>query len=131
MGRALDHYRAAEAVLSKCEERAPLCYVYIGLASAALWGMRTEEGLAASEQAVAIAERLGSEALWAHAATQRAYHLWASGRIRDGIELGERAWLDGRTASTTQWPLLSLRGRARRMPYVEPGPGAAARVAGR
>ena len=93
VGRALDHYRAAEAVLSKCEERAPLCYVYIGLASAALWGMRTEEGLAASEQAVAIAERLGSEALWAHAATQRAYHLWASGRITDGIELGERAWL--------------------------------------
>jgi class 3 adenylate cyclase len=92
VNRALEHYRVAEAVLSKGEERAPLCYVYIGLASAAIRGMRTEEGLAASERAVAIAERLGSEALWVHAATQRAYHLWASGRIGEGTELGERAW---------------------------------------
>jgi class 3 adenylate cyclase len=92
VNRALEHYRAAEAALSDGPERAPLCYVYIGLASAALWGMRTEEGLAWSERAIEIAERLGSETLWAQAATQRAYHLWASGRIGDGIELGERAW---------------------------------------
>jgi eukaryotic-like serine/threonine-protein kinase len=92
VNRALEHYRAAEAALSDGPERAPLCYVYIGLASAALWGMRTEEGLVASERALDIAERLGSETLWAQAATQRAYHLWASGRIGEGIELGERAW---------------------------------------
>jgi class 3 adenylate cyclase/tetratricopeptide (TPR) repeat protein len=115
VNRALEHYRVAEAVLSKGEERAPLCYVYIGLASAALWGMRTEEGLVASERAVDIAERLGSEALWAHAATQRAYHLWASGRIGEGTELGERAW---QTANRLNHALAAFVAAWTRAPYA-------------
>ena len=114
VNRALEHYQVAEAVLSEGEERAPLCYVYIGLASASLWGMRGE-GLAAADRAVEIAERLGSDALWAHAATQRAYHLWASGRIGDAMELADRAW---RTADRLNHAMAAFVATWTRCPYA-------------
>ncbi len=92
LDRALEHYRAAEAVLSRGPERVPLGYLYTGMASAAFYAMRTEEGLAAGRRAVEIAERLGNEALWANAAPPHALHLFASGRLAEARALLERAW---------------------------------------
>ena len=93
--RALTHYRAAEAVLGQGPERAPLGHLYVSLASAALWGVRTDEGLAASRRAMEIGERLGNKALWTTGAALRGFHLWASGRLGEALPLLERAWEAG------------------------------------
>jgi class 3 adenylate cyclase len=90
--RALEHFRAAEAVLGQGEERAPLAALYVGLATAAAWGVRTDEGLAASRRAMEMAERLGNEGLWAMGAALHGHHLWASGRCAEAFALVERAW---------------------------------------
>ncbi|MGH7896061.1 MAG: serine/threonine-protein kinase PknK, partial [Candidatus Binatia bacterium] len=92
IGRALEHLRAAEPVLAAGPERPARGYLYIGFASAAVWGVRNEEGLVASRRAMEIAERLGDEALWANAATLHGYLLADSGQVRDGLAMLERAW---------------------------------------
>ncbi|MGI8553548.1 MAG: hypothetical protein ACR2PL_22595 [Dehalococcoidia bacterium] len=76
------HYRAAEALLGE---------VSVGLAVAALRAVHIEEGLAASKRALAIGERLGDQGLWAHAALLHGWHLWASGRVGEGMALPDRA----------------------------------------
>src|SRR5439155_15012823 len=90
--RAFDHHRQAEALLVDGGESADLGYVLVCLALASVWGLRTAEGLEASEQAMQLADRLGNERLWATAAAQRGHHLIASGRIDEGMDLVERAW---------------------------------------
>jgi class 3 adenylate cyclase/tetratricopeptide (TPR) repeat protein len=92
IGRAMEHFRAAEPVLTAGPERAAQVYYYIGLASAALWGVRQEQGLAASRRAVEIVERLGLEPLWANAAALHGWFLCSGGRVREGMALLERAW---------------------------------------
>jgi class 3 adenylate cyclase len=90
--RALTHLRQAEEILAKAPESSALGYVYVGLALASIWGMRTEEGLAAAERAVELAERLENERLWTAAVSQRGHHLSAGGRPGEGLGLVERAW---------------------------------------
>jgi tetratricopeptide (TPR) repeat protein len=89
--RALRHYRAAEAVLGQGPERTPLGYLYVGIASAAIWGERIEEGEAAARRALEIGDRLGHEALRANAASLHGYHLTSSGRIEEGLARITRA----------------------------------------
>ena len=60
--RALDHYRRAEAILAGGGDDAGLGYVHAGLALASLWGMRPDDGLAASDHALEVAVRLGNDA---------------------------------------------------------------------
>jgi class 3 adenylate cyclase len=90
--RALTHLREAEEILAKAPESSALGYVYVGLALASIWGMRTEEGLAAAERAVELAERLENERLWTAAVAQRGHHMTAGGRPGGGLDLVERAW---------------------------------------
>jgi class 3 adenylate cyclase/tetratricopeptide (TPR) repeat protein len=90
--RAMDEFHAAERVLSKGPERVSLGHMYIGLATAAVYAMRTEEGLAAADRALEIAEHIGNDNLWGSAAMMRGWHLWSTGRLREGIELLTAAW---------------------------------------
>jgi tetratricopeptide (TPR) repeat protein len=90
--RALVHFRAAEAVLAKGPERASLVELHTGIAFAAIWGLRLDEGLTSARRAMEIAERLNDERLWCRAASIYGRHLWASGRIKEGTDLMERAW---------------------------------------
>ena len=107
--RAVAHLRQAEQILAKGPEGSALGHVYVGLALASVWGMRTDEGLAASERAMQLAERVGvtdfyrqlegrtkpdvpHERLWAAAVAQRAHHLAAGGRPGEGLRLVEQAW---------------------------------------
>jgi tetratricopeptide (TPR) repeat protein len=83
--QALDHYRTAERVLSKEEETSATGYTYIGLAGAGLWATNTEEGLEASQRAMAIADRLGREVLWANGAAMYGWHLCAAGKPVEGL----------------------------------------------
>lgn len=89
---ALVHFRTAEALLAQRPEQASLGHIFIGRAAAALAGVQTEEGLAASKRAMEVAERLGDEALWANAACLHGSHLCASGQLAAGLGLLDRAW---------------------------------------
>jgi class 3 adenylate cyclase len=105
--RALAHLHQAEQILVRGPEGSALGYVYVGLALASVWGMRTEEGLSASERAMQLAERLGvvdlyqqlegrtdlpHDRLWAASAAQHGHHLAASGSHGEGLGLVEQAW---------------------------------------
>jgi class 3 adenylate cyclase/tetratricopeptide (TPR) repeat protein len=89
---ALEHYRAAEAAVGQQPDSVPLGYLYVGLASAGIWGYRMGEGSAAADRAMAIAESTGNEALWANAAALKGWFLAMSDHMREGLELLERAW---------------------------------------
>ena len=90
--RALDHYRAAGAILTRGPARSALGYVVFGLAATALWAMRTEEGLAQVEQALEIADRRGNDSLARNAIALRGHHVLCSGHLADGFRGLERAW---------------------------------------
>jgi tetratricopeptide (TPR) repeat protein len=90
---AFVHYHAAEAALGDQPDSVPLGYLYVGLASAGLWGYRMEEGSAAADRAMAIAESTGNETLWANAAALKGWFLAASDRMREGKDLLEEAWV--------------------------------------
>ncbi|HUR14455.1 MAG TPA: AAA family ATPase, partial [Mycobacteriales bacterium] len=90
---ALEHYRAAEAALGEQPDSVPLGYLYVGLASAGLWGYQMQEGHAAADRAMAIAGSTGNEALWANAAALKGWFLAMTDHMRDGLDLLERAWV--------------------------------------
>ncbi|MEK7295578.1 MAG: AAA family ATPase, partial [Actinomycetota bacterium] len=89
---AMEHFRAAEAVLAQGPERASLVVMYTGIATAALWGLRNDKGLLSARRALEIADRLNDERLWCTAAPLFGWHLWSSGRMSEGIDLMELAW---------------------------------------
>jgi DNA-binding CsgD family transcriptional regulator len=90
--RALDHYRAAEDILTRTTPGSALGRVYIGLAQAACWNVQANEGLQASGKALEIAEAVQDETLWADAAMIRGGHFCSSGRVNQGFALMEQAW---------------------------------------
>ena len=90
--RALDHYRAASAILTRGPTHSALGYVVFGLAATALWAMRTEEGLAQVEQALEIADRRGNDGLARNAIALRGHHVLASGHVDDALRGLETAW---------------------------------------
>jgi class 3 adenylate cyclase len=114
IGRAREHFTAAETVLGQGPERPAQALLYIGMATAALWGLRTDEGLATSQRAMEIAERLGSEGLWANAAVLRGWHLSERDDVAGGLALMKRGWeiadrLDHQAAFLAAW-FLGTRG---------------------
>jgi tetratricopeptide (TPR) repeat protein len=92
IARAHEHFQKAEAALGddQCEPiRARLHY---GISLAAGRTLQTEIGLAASERAMQIADRLEDRVLWALAAARRAECLICTGRLMEGFALVNRAW---------------------------------------
>jgi class 3 adenylate cyclase len=92
INKAREHFAAAEPYLSEGPERSAQAYFYMGIAANALYGVRTNEGLQTARRATEIAEHIGDEGLWAATASMLAWHLVFSGRIREGLELGARAY---------------------------------------
>jgi ATP/maltotriose-dependent transcriptional regulator MalT len=85
---AREHFRAAEPLLEQLGGTARLS-IYIGIASTAMWSVRTEEGLDASKRAMNLAPPNGAE--FAHASALHAWHVAATGRLAEARELGDRA----------------------------------------
>ena len=84
--------RAAQAVLEQRPEAESLRILCRGLATAASWGARTQEGLAASQRELELGARAGDQALSAHGAVQQGWHLIAAGCLSDGLGFMERGW---------------------------------------
>ncbi len=85
---AREHFRAAELVLGQLGDAARLS-IYTGIASTAMWSVRTAEGLDASQRAMKLAPP--NEAEFAHASALHAWHVAATGRLAEAQELGDRA----------------------------------------
>jgi|GEM_PF-6258914 len=101
--RAREELRAAEEVFLQGPDSPAAGYFHIGRAGAALWELRTSEGLLASRKAMDIAEALGDEALWASAASMHGWHVAMSGRVDEGLALCERAWQIADRLNTFVW----------------------------
>ncbi len=103
--KAIEHLRAAEAVLAKAPESAALGHTYVGLASAAVYGLRTNEGVEAAVRAAAIGERIGREGIRSTAIGLLGFHLWANGSLAEGERLLDEAW---ETADRMDHPTLGF-----------------------
>ena len=107
--RALAHYRSAEAILSEQPAGSALGYVQFGQAATASWGLWTEEGLAAAERALAIADEVGNDRLRRNAAAHKGFHLAAAGRLDEAITVLDETWAeadaarDAAAAFTSTW----------------------------
>jgi DNA-binding SARP family transcriptional activator/energy-coupling factor transporter ATP-binding protein EcfA2 len=133
---ALAQFQAAEAVIARRPARRSLGYLYVGMASAATFGLRTERLEAASRQAPELAEALGDDRLAGWAAYQRAWWAFNRGRLAESLALHERGPRhrrapgrrpDGRLGGVRAGPPeRHLPGRPRhRRGLMQPGPGAA------
>jgi DNA-binding SARP family transcriptional activator/ATP/maltotriose-dependent transcriptional regulator MalT len=87
---ALAQFQAAEAVIARRPARRSLGYLYVGMASAATFGLRTDRLEAASRQALELAEALGDDRLAGWAAYQRAWWAFNRGRLAESLALHER-----------------------------------------
>jgi class 3 adenylate cyclase len=90
--RALEHFRAAEAVAAQGPESAALAALYCGFATAYITGLRTDDGLAAGARALDILERVNHEGVKASALMLHGWHLFHRGRLGDGLQEIRRAW---------------------------------------
>ena len=88
---AMEHYRKAEAILGKGPDSRSKANLYAGMSMAALQLMLREEGLAWSGSAMEISERIGNEETWIVAASLRALHLFAGGRLAQALTLIDEA----------------------------------------
>lgn len=92
MPRALDHLRAAEAIVGRSPSSPVLGDIHARRAGAGVWTIRSEEGVVQARRALAIAERNGDEALAAAAAMQLGWHVMGLGSPREGLQLLDGAW---------------------------------------
>lgn len=88
--RASAHFRTAlDLAGSDPRLRA---YALVGLASTALWRSELEEGEAAAEEALGIADQLGDRMLYANAASFLGWHRAGLGQIDGGLDLMDACW---------------------------------------
>jgi DNA-binding SARP family transcriptional activator/energy-coupling factor transporter ATP-binding protein EcfA2 len=87
---ALGHFQAAEAVIARGPARPSLGYLYVGMAAAAVFGLRTDRLEVAAGRALELGEALGDDRLAGWAAYQRAWWAFNRGRLAEGLALHER-----------------------------------------
>ena len=85
----LAHYRAAETRLKHRPNR-QLAYLYVGMAMAAVFGVRTEQLEIASGRALELAEGLGDEPLTGWSSYQRAWWAFNTGHLAESMAWHER-----------------------------------------
>ncbi len=90
--KAVEHYRKAEAVLSQGPDRRSLAAVCAGLAQVAFHLNRTADGLAWSQRAMEISERVGDQDIWLGAATLQGFHLFSRGKLADALSTLDLAY---------------------------------------
>ena len=85
----LAHYQAAEADLARQPVRRQLGYLYVGMAMAAVFGVRTGRLETASRRALGLAAELGDKPLAGWASYQRAWWAFNRGRLAESLSLHE------------------------------------------
>ena len=101
--RAFRHFDAARSVLERGPVRTARGHLETGVATALTYGLRIEPGIEAASRAIAIAEQLGDEALWAGAVEAYGWHKIVAGELTEGLR-GAGARLRGCRSGTTAVP---------------------------
>ena len=86
------HYQAAEAELARQPGTRQLCYLYIGMAMGATFGVRTGQLDAASRRAMELARTLDDESLAGWACYHRAWWAFNRGRLTESRSMHERMY---------------------------------------
>jgi DNA-binding SARP family transcriptional activator/tetratricopeptide (TPR) repeat protein len=92
INRAFEHFDAARAVLVDGAPSRAVGHLETGVSAAHAYGLRIAEGMEAGARGMEAGERLGDEILWTGAAEAYAWHAIVSGRLREGLDLLERAF---------------------------------------
>ena len=95
--RAMEHYRAAEKILSGGPAKESLVSLYAGLAIAGWEALRVRDAIAFSRHAVELAENLDLPRAWFHAALFQSVSLTANGRMAEAKSLIEK--MEGKAAA--------------------------------
>jgi DNA-binding SARP family transcriptional activator/tetratricopeptide (TPR) repeat protein len=113
LGSAFRHFDAAREVLERGSPSRALGHLETGVASAFTYGLRMQPGLEAASHAMAIAEQIGDEVLWAAGAETYAWHKIVAGDLREGLDAVERAVevVDRERRSFLAWMGLNMRGQ--------------------
>jgi len=91
VGQAVSHSRRAEKLLAVRADPGAEAELLTGEALVAHAQFRTEEGLLASERAIKIGQYLDNAVIWCRAAALHGHLLFASGKLKQGIDLMEQA----------------------------------------
>jgi tetratricopeptide (TPR) repeat protein len=89
LGRAMDHFRKAEALLATQPDSLNKAAFYVTKASSFIWTMRTKEGLDDARRAAEIGARSQWET-WFWGAILSSFFLVARGEIAEGLELAKQ-----------------------------------------
>jgi DNA-binding SARP family transcriptional activator/tetratricopeptide (TPR) repeat protein len=92
INRAFEHFDAARAVLVDGAPSRAAGHLETGVSAALAYGLRISEGMEAGVRGMEAGEKLGDEILWAGAAEAYAWHAIISGRLREGLDVLERAF---------------------------------------
>jgi DNA-binding SARP family transcriptional activator/tetratricopeptide (TPR) repeat protein len=92
INRAFEHFDAARAVLVEGAPSRAAGHLETGVSAALTYGLRIPEGMEAAARGMEAGEKLGDEVLWVGAAEAYAWHAIISGRLREGLDLLERAF---------------------------------------
>jgi DNA-binding SARP family transcriptional activator len=92
LARALEHYRAAEPVIGGGPDRPAVAMFYAGLATVAFSAVRVPDGIAASQRAMEVADRLGMKGVLATASLLAGGILKLAGRLTESVALLEKAY---------------------------------------
>ena len=113
IGVAFEHFEAARAVLEKGPPRKSLGHLEAGIATALTYGVEIERGIEAGDRAMAIAEELGDELLWATGAESGGWHRIVAGELEKGFAQQEAATAvaDRERRSLLAWMGLNIRGQ--------------------
>ncbi len=85
--RARKHVQAALEIAALTGETAPVAALHIVAATVDFQALRPLDGLAATEKALEIARKVGSDAVWANGAAVRTGHLTLVGRFKESFDL--------------------------------------------
>src|SRR5215207_6434006 len=111
--RSFVHFDAARLVLGRGRPRKSLGHLETGVSTALTYALRIEQGIEAAGRAMAIAEQVGDDALWAGAAEAYAWHKIVAGEIQEGLSTVARAFevAAGRQQPFLAWMALNIRGQ--------------------
>jgi predicted ATPase len=90
--RAEKHFRQAEALLQQVPPNASMVHLYDSWCEVCLWRSRVPEAFDAASRALELAEAIDDRSVHTRAVHTMAEGLFAVGRLRECLELEERAW---------------------------------------
>jgi DNA-binding SARP family transcriptional activator/tetratricopeptide (TPR) repeat protein len=113
LGKAFDHLEAAGEVLERKRVQAARGHLLTAIATANTYALHIDRGIAAAEEAMAIADELDNELLWIGAAEANCWHQFAAGNLEYAFDTLERCFdaADQRRRPFLAWTAMNMAGQ--------------------